>query len=57
MSAEIIQFPVPERSCTACENGLTSPKGTYCMLFREVIHFEKAAAEDCEAYEPDGTEG
>lgn len=53
MPAEVIELPVPTRSCFNCMNAAVGPMGTYCTLFNEWIVLEAVAAEDCEAYERD----
>jgi hypothetical protein len=51
MSAQVLDLPVPQRSCVECVHYRASERDTRCSLFEVQILSEKAAARDCEAFE------
>lgn len=52
MTAEVIKFPSVERDCRNCENAAEGPRGTFCLVFVEMILDERTAAADCDVYQP-----
>ena len=48
--AQIIAFP--DRTCYDCQHAYFGVRGVFCDAWREHIVDEKAAARDCEVYDP-----
>lgn len=50
MTAQVVDFPAPVRSCVDCIHYLSSEHDTRCGLFDVQILSETVAASDCEAF-------